>query len=82
MRSLNTIYEEDVMTKILQKEHIKMNCPHCKLEATDTWICQLDSVLGKRYAYLCSNCEKLLGISRSLISNSSELKIKINLTLN
>jgi len=43
-----------MMTKILQKEPIKIKCPHCKLKTTDTWICQMDSVIGMRYAYICS----------------------------
>jgi len=71
-----------MMTKILQKEPIKINCPQCKLETKDIWICQMDSVIGKRYAYLCVNCEKLLGISKNLISTSVLLKGKINFTQN
>ena len=71
-----------MMTKILQKEPVKINCPQCKLETKDIWICQMDSIIGKRYAYLCGNCEKLLGISKNLISNASELKGKINFALN
>ncbi|NWG28591.1 MAG: hypothetical protein HXY48_08665 [Ignavibacteriaceae bacterium] len=60
-----------MITKILHKESLKINCPQCKLETKDIWICQMDSVIGKRYAYLCGNCEKLLGISKNLISISS-----------
>ena len=51
------------MTKLLQKELININCPHCNRETSDVWICQIDSVIGIRYADICSNCEKLLGIS-------------------
>jgi DNA-directed RNA polymerase subunit RPC12/RpoP len=57
-----------MMTKILQKETIKINCPHCKLEISEAWICEMNSVIGLRFAYICSNCEKLLGISKSPIS--------------
>jgi len=71
-----------MMTKILQKEPIKLNCPQCKLETKDIWICRMDSVIGMRYAYLCGNCEKLMGISKSLISNSPELRGKIKFTPN
>jgi len=56
------------MTKILQKEPLKLNCPHCKLEMTDVWICEINSVIGRRFAYICSSCEKLLGISKEPIS--------------
>lgn len=52
-----------MMTKLLQKEQIKLKCPHCMQEIQDAWICEMDSVIGLRYAYICSNCEKLLGIS-------------------
>ena len=51
------------MTKLLQKELVRINCPHCKQEIAGAWICQLDSILGIRYVYLCGICEKLLGIS-------------------
>jgi hypothetical protein len=71
-----------MMTKILQKEPVKINCPRCKLDTKDIWICQMDSIIGKRYAYLCDNCEKLLGISKNLISNPTELKGKINFAIN
>jgi len=48
------------MTKILQKESVKINCPNCKLKISEAWICEINSVIGLRYAYICSNCEKLL----------------------
>jgi DNA-directed RNA polymerase subunit RPC12/RpoP len=51
------------MTKLLQKQPIKIHCPHCNLETSDVWICEINSVIGIRYAYICSTCEKLLGIS-------------------
>jgi len=60
------------MTKILQKESIKLNCPHCKLEMTDVWICEIASVIGQRFAYICSSCEKLLGISKQPILTSHQ----------
>jgi hypothetical protein len=71
-----------MMTKILQKEPVKINCPQCKLETKDIWICQMDSVIGMRYAYLCCNCEKLMGISKNLLSTSSLLKGNIKLKPN
>jgi transcription elongation factor Elf1 len=62
------------MTKILQKEAIKINCPHCGVETSAAWICQLDSIIGKRYAYICGSCEKLIGISKIFISDPARLK--------
>ncbi len=52
-----------MMTKILQKESLNIRCPHCKKEIKDAWLCQIESVIGMRYAHMCSNCQKLLGIS-------------------
>jgi hypothetical protein len=52
-----------MMTKMLQKKPIKIKCPHCNQETQDAWICEMDSVIGLRYAFICTNCEKLLGIS-------------------
>ena len=52
-----------MMTKLLQKVTFKSVCPSCGKAINDAWICELDSVIGTRYAYLCTNCEKLLGIS-------------------
>jgi len=52
-----------MMTKLLQKVTFKSVCPSCGKKINDVWICELDSVIGTRYAYLCTNCEKLLGIS-------------------
>jgi DNA-directed RNA polymerase subunit RPC12/RpoP len=54
-----------MMTKLLQKKPLKIKCPHCMQKIQDAWICEMDSVIGLRYAYICSNCEKLLGISTS-----------------
>lgn len=51
-----------MMTKLLQKETFKTVCPQCGQEINEVWICELDSIIGTRYAYLCSNCEKLLGV--------------------
>lgn len=69
-----------MMTKLLQKEPLRTVCPHCGKEINDVWICEMESVIGVRYAYLCSNCEKLLGISTDkngfLPISSKELGIK------
>jgi DNA-directed RNA polymerase subunit RPC12/RpoP len=71
-----------MMTKILQKETIKINCPNCKLEISEAWICEMNSIIGLRFAYICSNCEKLLGILKSPISISSQGREIRNFTQN
>jgi len=50
------------MTKLLQKEKVNLSCPHCKEKISSAWVCKIDSFIGIRYAYLCDNCQKLLGI--------------------
>lgn len=52
------------MTKLLEKEAVKLNCPHCKENIQSAWVCKIDSFIGIRYAFLCNNCQKLLGIAR------------------
>ncbi|GBD89128.1 hypothetical protein BMS3Abin03_03078 [bacterium BMS3Abin03] len=51
------------MTKILEKRVVKLKCPHCKKEVNSAFVCKMDSVIGIRYAFLCDNCQKLIGIS-------------------
>lgn len=57
-----------MITKLLQKETLRTVCPQCGQEINDAWICEMKSIIGLRYAYLCSNCEKLLCILKSPIS--------------
>lgn len=52
-----------MMTKLLEKENVKIKCPHCGKEVDNVWICKMDSVIGVRYAFLCGRCQKLLKIS-------------------
>ncbi|MGB5849431.1 MAG: hypothetical protein WBH40_13140 [Ignavibacteriaceae bacterium] len=54
-----------MMTKLLEKEEVKLSCPHCKEKIDSAWVCKIDSFIGIRYAYLCDNCQKLLGISQN-----------------
>jgi transposase-like protein len=63
---------EGMMTKLLQKEKVKLKCPHCKQEIVDVWICEMNSIIGMRYAYLCSNCQKLIGICSMKDSSSTK----------
>ncbi len=64
-----------MMTKLLEKEKVKIKCPHCGKEADNVWICKMDSVIGVRYAFLCTRCQKLLKISekKSYINSAHSL---------
>ena len=76
-RSLNVIGGEILMmTKILQKKSINIKCPHCHKVIQLAWVCEMNSMIGMRYAFLCSNCQKLLGISESgdFASQISEIR--------
>jgi hypothetical protein len=50
------------MEKILQKNRIKTYCVHCEKEFKNVWICEMNSIIGTRYALLCTGCQKLMGI--------------------
>jgi hypothetical protein len=54
------------MEKILRKENLKVYCKHCTEEVENVWICKLDSIIGTRYAVLCTDCQKLIGIYSSI----------------
>ena len=55
-----------MMEKLLRKINIRTHCLKCKKEVEEVWVCELDSVIGARYALICSICEKLIGIFSSL----------------
>jgi len=38
-------------------------CPHCAKEVRVIYLKRIDSMLGVRYLYYCSECRKTLGIS-------------------
>lgn len=71
-----------MMTKLLQKEMVKLKCPHCTQEIIEAWIFEMDSIIGMRYAYLCSKCQELLGISSIKDLSSVKFEKNENLTLN
>jgi len=54
------------MEKILRKEKVRIYCEHCKKEVENVWICKMDSIIGTRYALLCTVCQKLIGIYSSM----------------
>ena len=71
------------MFKKIEKEKVQMTCPLCRAKINEVWVCKLDSVIGVRYAYFCSGCQKMLSISkaREIYSLPHELK-KFNLNKN
>jgi Na+-translocating ferredoxin:NAD+ oxidoreductase RNF subunit RnfB len=76
-----------MMEQTLQKENFRIYCKHCKKEVENAWICKMDSIIGTRYALLCTGCQKLIGIYSSIdiieqinISDNffNELQIQLN----
>ena len=54
------------MEKILRKEKVRIYCEHCKKEVENVWICKMNSIVGTRYALLCTGCQKLIGVYPSI----------------
>jgi DNA-directed RNA polymerase subunit RPC12/RpoP len=52
------------MLKKLEKEEIKITCPHCSKEISFAWVCKIESSLGIRYIYICTNCQKNLAVTQ------------------
>ena len=53
------------MEKILKKVQAKTYCVNCNIEFEKVWLCKMKSVIGTRYALLCIECQKLIGIYSS-----------------
>jgi len=51
------------MIDLEPREDVQPICPHCSKELRTIWMHTLRSVLGKRYAYSCPSCRKVLGVS-------------------
>lgn len=75
------------MDKILLKINIGISCGHCKREFENVWICKMDSIIGTRYAMLCTVCQRLIGIyslkdfiEPMIVSDTflNELQIQLN----
>ncbi len=50
------------MKSEIGRKQINTKCPYCSKEITAAWVVMLESVVGIRYAYFCSNCQKNLGV--------------------
>jgi ribosomal protein L37AE/L43A len=51
------------MTKILEKEIVNQDCPHCKEHISIAWVCKLEADGIIRFIYFCPSCQKPLHIS-------------------
>jgi hypothetical protein len=65
------------MTKELQKQNIRIFCNHCKNVVDSVWECKVDSVIGTRYIYICSNCKTNLGtyLTTNLLEENPSLRV-------
>ncbi len=52
-----------MITKQLTEEKVKIRCINCSREIDKVLICEMDSVIGMRYAFFCGLCQKFIGIS-------------------
>jgi hypothetical protein len=66
------------MEKNLKKIKQKTYCKNCEMEIEQLWICKMDSIIGIRYALLCSACQTLIGIYCSIDFNVSAKAQYIN----
>ena len=61
------------MTKEIEQIEIKTICPICNKTISELWVAKLDSVIGIRYAYICTNCKNLIKISKEKYLDASNL---------
>ena len=61
------------MTKEIEQIEIKTTCPTCNKTISELWVAKLDSVIGIRYAYICTNCKNLIKIAKEKYSDTSNL---------
>lgn len=51
------------MIECVERDDVSPICPHCNLALTTVWCRRLRSGLGVRFIYICSHCQKVLGVS-------------------
>ena len=54
-----------MITKQLTEAKVQVHCINCLHKIDSVLICEMDSVIGTRYAFFCSQCQKFIGISTS-----------------
>lgn len=61
------------MTKSIENIKLKIICPECKRVIGEVWKARLDSVIGIRFAYICSVCNKLISLKTENESFTSNI---------
>ena len=61
------------MTKEIEQIEIKTTCPTCNKTISELWVAKLDSVIGIRYAYICTNCKNLIKITKEKYLDTENL---------
>lgn len=61
------------MTKEIEQIEIKTTCPTCNKTISELWVAKLDSVIGIRYAYICTNCKNLIKITKEKYLDTANL---------
>jgi hypothetical protein len=51
------------MSKVLEKEIVNHDCPHCKQHLSTAWVCKLEADGIIRFIYFCPSCQKPMEIS-------------------
>lgn len=52
------------MQKELEALELEITCPFCGKKIHDLLLAKLNSVIGVRYAYFCSDCNQLIKLSK------------------
>jgi transcription elongation factor Elf1 len=61
------------MTKEIEQIEIQTTCPICNKTISELWIAKLDSVIGIRYVYICTNCKNLIKITKEKYLDTANL---------
>jgi len=59
--------------KEIEQIEIQTTCPICNKTISELWIAKLDSVIGIRYAYICTNCKNLIKITKEKYLDTANL---------
>jgi uncharacterized protein with PIN domain len=51
------------MIALEERNDVEPLCPHCEAPLRKLWFQEIRGFAGRRYAYFCSECRKVLGIS-------------------
>ena len=51
------------MLELEQHDEVDPLCPHCNTPLRNLWFRELSGLAGRRYAYFCPHCKKVIGIS-------------------